>query len=433
VATAAPANRLRGVASSVTRNAWGLADQALISAANFVTLVLLARGLSPSEFGAFVLAYTGLLLVNGLQGALVTGPHNIVGQAHRTSDYRSYTSSTAASQVVFALAAAALALLAAGLVALADTSAAAIVLASIPALLAWQAQEFARRVLYTEGRFGTAVVTDAVSYGGQAVVVAALVAADTVTPVGALLVVAVTSAAGALVGFWEIRASLGGAIRRAAILENWIFGRWLGAAIAASWFVSQIYLYLAAVLIDSTASGALRAAQLVLGPLSAFYLFLGTVLPIRFAARREVDGDAGLDASLRRALALTAGPSLLYCALTAIFAGPILDFLYDDQYDGYKSVVQILSLFYVVMLGVFLVSAALTARRQTKALFTGSLAGAVLGVALGWAFVEAWGVDGAAIGMVVGALVVGLSFLRSYRRPAPAPTAPVAADPVYPA
>ena len=40
--------------------------------------------------------------------------------------------------------------------------------------------------------------------------------------------------------------------------------------------------------------------------------------------------------------------------------------------------------------------------------------------------------DGAAIGMVTGALVVGLSFLRSYRRSAPAPSAPVAADPVYP-
>jgi O-antigen/teichoic acid export membrane protein len=433
VATAAPASRFQGVVSSFTRNAWGLADQALISAANFVTLVLLARGLAPSEFGAFVLAYTGLLLVNGLQGALVTGPHNVVGQGHRATDYRSYTSSTAVSQVAFALAAAALALAGAALVALADTSAAELVLATVPALLAWQAQEFARRVLYTEGRFGTAMVTDVVAYGGQAVVFAALVAADTVTPVGALLVVAATSAAGALVGFWAIRASLGGAIRRSSILENWIFGRWLGAAIAASWFVSQVYLYLAAVLIDSTASGALKAAQIVLGPLSAFYLFLGTVLPIRFAARREVDGDSGLHSSLRRAFALTAGPSLLYCVLAAVFAEPILNVLYGDQYDAYASVVRILAVFSALMLGVFLVSSALTARRQTKALFTGSLAGAVLGVALGWAFVEAWGVDGAAIGMVAGALVVGLSFLRSYRRPAPAPTAPVAADPVYPA
>ena len=201
------------------------------------------------------------------------------------------------------------------------------------------------------------------------------------TPAGALLVVAATSAAGAIVGFWAIRASLGGAVRRSSIVENWMFGRWLGAAIAASWFVTQIYLYLAAVLIDSTASGALKAAQIVLGPLSAFYLFLGTVLPIRFAARREADGDAGLDASLRRALALTAGPSLLYCALAAIFAEPILDFLYGDQYDGYASVVRILAIFSALMLGVILVSSALTARRQTKALFTGSLAGAVLGIA----------------------------------------------------
>ncbi len=261
VATTAPVSRLRGVVSSVTRNGWGLADQALISAANFVTLVLLARSLEPSDFGAFVLAYTTLLFVNALQSALVTAPHNVVGQAHRQTDYRSYTTSTALSQVVFAVAAAALALLGAAFVAAFDRSAALLVAATVPALVAWQAQEFARRVLYTEGRFGRAFVTDVVSYGGQAVLVAALVAAGTVTPPGAMAVVAVTSAAGALVGFWAIRRSLGGAIRRSAIVENWIFGRWLGASIAASWFVGQFYLYLAAVLIDSTASGALKAAQ----------------------------------------------------------------------------------------------------------------------------------------------------------------------------
>jgi O-antigen/teichoic acid export membrane protein len=421
---------LRGVGSSLARNAWALADQGLLSASNFVTLVLLARGLTPASFGAFVLAYTGLLLVNGFQSALVTGPHNVIGQAHLKRDYRSYTTSTAAFQTGFVLVVASLALLGAAVVATSDRGAAAILLATVPALVAWQAQEFARRVLYTESRFRAAFVTDLVSYGGQVVVFAALVAAGAATPVVALLVVAATSAAGAVVGGWAIRASLGGAVKRAAIVENWVFGRWLGATVATSWLALQVYIYLAAIVVDSTASGALKAAQVVLGPLNAFYLFLGTVLPIRLAARRDATGDAGLDAALRRAAAITAGPSLVYCILAAVFAEPILTGLYGSDYGSYANVVRILALYYAMMLAVYLLSTALTARRQTRSLFAGSLVAAAFGVGAGWAFVERWGVEGAAFGMLAGALILCAAYARAYRRPVPATSAALTPDPL---
>src|SRR4029079_2838125 len=121
---------LRGVASSFARNSWALADQGLISLSNFATLILLARGLSRSDFGAFVLAYTALILLNGIQSALITQPHNVLGQAHLGTGYRRYTTSTAAFQVAFALTAAALVVAAAGIVAQADSDAAVILLAT---------------------------------------------------------------------------------------------------------------------------------------------------------------------------------------------------------------------------------------------------------------------------------------------------------------
>src|SRR5829696_8643711 len=99
--------------------AWGLADQALISAANFVTMVALARTFVPADFGAFVLTYTALLLLNGLQTAFVTQPHNVLGQGRERADYAVYTTSTGVGQLAFAAAFSALALAAAGATALA--------------------------------------------------------------------------------------------------------------------------------------------------------------------------------------------------------------------------------------------------------------------------------------------------------------------------
>ena len=413
---------LRGVASSFARNSWALADQGLISASNFATLILLARGLSPSDFGAFVLAYTGLVLLNGIQSALITQPHNVLGQAHLGAGYPPYTTSTAAFQGAFALTGAALVVVAAGIVAQADSDAAVILLATVPALLGWQAQEFARRILYTETRFRMAFLTDLVAYGGQVVAFALLVAADVVTVPLALVVVGLTSAAGALVGVVAIRPSLGGRIRRDAVRENWHYGRWLAAGTVASWFVGQGAVYLVAVLIDAAASAGLKAAQVILGPLNVFFLFLATVLPIRLAATRKVAGDAGLGESLGRVFRIGALPVLAYCALTSVFAEPILTTLYGSEYAGYAGVVRILGVYYLVMYGLVLLYSALAARRQTRELFLGNLYGAVVALVTGWVCIEAWGVNGAALGMLFGAIAAAIMYWLTFRRPAEGPT-----------
>src|SRR5258707_15812445 len=61
---------------------WGLSDQTLVAASNFITTVVLARKLSPTDFGAFTLAYAVIFFTNAFQGALVTRPHNVVGTTH---------------------------------------------------------------------------------------------------------------------------------------------------------------------------------------------------------------------------------------------------------------------------------------------------------------------------------------------------------------
>ena len=56
------------------RQFFGLADQILISGSNFVTMVLVGRGLGIAGFGQFSLVYNVLLLANMIQASLVTQP-----------------------------------------------------------------------------------------------------------------------------------------------------------------------------------------------------------------------------------------------------------------------------------------------------------------------------------------------------------------------
>jgi len=60
------------------RNIWAMGDQVLISGANFLTTVLIARALSPASFGTFTLVYSALLLANIFQSTLITQAHNVL-------------------------------------------------------------------------------------------------------------------------------------------------------------------------------------------------------------------------------------------------------------------------------------------------------------------------------------------------------------------
>src|SRR5262249_52810069 len=150
---------------------WGLCDQGLIAATNFLTTVILARNLSPTRFGAFVLLYGVVYSTISLQTTLVSRPHNVIGVTRHGEDYRRYTTVTAVSQLCFTALFALVTSVAAMIAHRAGWWIAPLLIPLIPAVAAWQLQEFTRRVLYTEMRLGDAFANDLISYGGQAVVI----------------------------------------------------------------------------------------------------------------------------------------------------------------------------------------------------------------------------------------------------------------------
>src|SRR5688500_7097536 len=185
------------------KDVWALGDQVLISGTNFVTMILAARGLHPEAFGAFTLVYSALLFANIFQSTLVTQAHNVLGAARSGADYVRYTTSTAVSQLMIIAAEAAIAGAVAMLAWLQGWEAAPMLIALVPAIVAYQIQEFIRRVLYTEGRFTAAFFNDLLSYGTQTILIASLWLAGEgeLTGPRILYIIATTTTIGAVVGF----------------------------------------------------------------------------------------------------------------------------------------------------------------------------------------------------------------------------------------
>ncbi|MGE5611349.1 MAG: hypothetical protein ACM359_19020 [Bacillota bacterium] len=420
VAFTAPVRTTTGRASILAvlgRTPWAVVDQMVISATNFVTIILLARGFSPASLGSFTLVYSALLFVNSLQAGLVTQPHNILGATRRGEDYARYTSATALSQLLLALAGAILSLAAFTVAWLVGWDGATLLLALAPAIVGWQLQEFARRVLYTEGRVKAALGNDLISYGGQAIAIAAMRWMDCLSGPLALWAIATTSALGAFLGAWQIRSALIWQIDKLAFRENWHFGKWVaGGEIFGHWLSVQLFIYLAAAVLGTAAAGVLRAVHTVFGPSRVLADVFCTMLPIRFARTLADGGKAALHAQLKLAYLLAVPLLGGYCLLVAVCARPILWVLYGDKYTGSSAVLALFAVSAFASYMTMIVAAALRATRLTRQVFMSQTYASLVAFPIGWLMVLAFGIQGTVLGMTATYLALGILLWQTYRR-----------------
>ncbi len=398
------------------KGSWGLADQMLISLTHFLTMVLLARGLGLVAFGAFSLVYGALLFANSFQSALIIHPHSVLSAGRRGRAYSAYTTSTAVTQVLLSVLAAALALAAGAVLYVMGREEASLLIALAPCVIAAQGQEFVRRVLYNEIRFRAAFINDLICYGGQTVLLAVLWYHHWLTGSAALYAIAAASAVAVLPGVWTLRQGLAGPLRlRAASRQNWQFGRWLAGAEMGYWFSSQIYLYLAAALLGTAATGALKAASTIFGPSRVLETTLKNVLPNRFARTLASHGKTALKQQVKTIYWSVVPVIGSYCLFVALLARPLPRLLFGEQFDESPLVLVLYSV--VVFTGFMaqVVSSALKAAKLTRQHFLSRMYASLLAIPLGWVIITLLGVEGAVVGMWLTSLIMNWNNWRAYR------------------
>jgi O-antigen/teichoic acid export membrane protein len=319
---------------------WALADQCVVSASNFLTVFVLARHMATSAFGEFTIAQTGLLLVTGLQGALIVQPHNVLGARLADGAYRRFTAALLLAQLAGGLlVCSALAAVAFLLLHTVWPHGGSVLLVFALAALPWMAQELVRRVLYTRGESRAAFVNDLVTYGLQlaGAVVLVLALGEDARPETALAVLGGSSLLGALLGTWQIRdhftlRGLDSAALRATLGEVWHFGKWLGAQNGLAWVGAQGHSWLVALMLGAEQVGMLRAVTHLANLLNPIRQAAFTYLPSRGSMAFHEGGRAGLQRWVQRMVLVLALALLPVCALLIAFPGQLLALAYGDRY-----------------------------------------------------------------------------------------------------
>lgn len=397
----------------VRRIGWGLGDQAFSSLTNFALGILVARAVAPAEFGAFSLVFATYTLALGVSRALTTEPLVVRFTGSSAETHRSAAAAGAGSALVVGAIAAAVVLLFGGVTGGALGRGFLVLGITLPGLLL---QDSWRFIFFSAGRGSLAFLNDVL----WAVVMFPAVALLLLTDRASIpLLTLAWGGAGTLAGFFG--ALQGGIVPRPSSALQWfrtqrdLGARYLGEFGALSG-ARQVSLYAVGGIAGLTAAGAIRAANILFGPVNVL-VFGIRLVAVPEAVRTLKRSPRHLMAACALLCAVLGGMSAAWGVIILVLPERIGEALLGPTWSLAEQVTVPIAVMMAaggVSAGILVGLRALAAaRRSLRARLVVSMlqiVGTIGGAALGGAVAAAWGL---AIGVVAGVAVWFWHFHKS--------------------
>jgi O-antigen/teichoic acid export membrane protein len=396
-------------------------DQAVISAANFLATILLARFITPTQLGVYAVGFTAIFFVRAVQEGVIIQPLNAMGAVLELPEFRRYVSTTGIFQLGIALTTAlAVALLGWILTTTGNDTAGPAMATLWFALLAWQLQEYLRRLFYTCGEVWRAVLNTILSSLVRLGFILYLGFNGRLSGAAGIHAIGLGSLAAFGLGFWQARRYWTPHLLdlRQTWTQNWGFGRWILGGTVANWFTIQFYPVLTAGMIDFAAAGAFQVLQNLVAPVHVLLRASDTFLTPRIARIFHRDGYPRLRRILTLTYLVVGLPVIGLLLVAVIFARPLLEMLTGTTYLAYSNGVVILAVFYALWYAYWPLQTVFKAIRRSRPIFLANLLAIVSMFTFGLWAIRTWGVYGTMTGQAVNALIVNVVLWAAWLRQA---------------
>lgn len=377
-----------------------VADQGLVSIANFLTTVAMARTLTVRDFGIYSLLFVAMTNVNGLLNTLISEPTRVLGVRKDGRVDAVYATTQLVINATLGMLVAGVAFSVLHLLLGVNCAAA---LGVSAAILFVGTQEVVRALNAAGHRWRNVLASDVVCHGIKLTLLAALMLSASLRVDTAFWALAFGAAAGTAVytlAGAKLQMCAPGRFR-AELSRNWNYGKWL--LLESIVFIASVnvYLYLTALLMDVESAGALNAAQTLVN--SANVLWMGiTAFSIPAARRILIEhGSAGWKKYLCSVgvgiVALTAGVGVVL----SLFARPLLTLVFSPEYAGYAYLIPILAAAMVLTVCNAILSVAFRTLDLPRVGFEANLVSALATSIAAYPAIKYWGVAGAAGGLIL--------------------------------
>lgn len=393
-----------------SRRSLTILDQALVSGSNFITGILLVRGLGLVEFGRFTIAYAILLLANSVQLSFISSPMITLGSlCATTEERRHFVRGIFGVQLIFCAIASVLSVLGTAVYVSIRHNAGAMefLLPFASAVVAFLMQDWLRRYYFTVGKAAASLWNDVISYFGQVVVLCMLWWAHHLTLNTALWSIAITSGAAFIVGAMLERLGC----TRPETRESWrqahAISIDLGIANQLQWLVYQGAMLIGAGVVGAQAAGGVRATQNIVGPVNVAYQAMENIVPVRAAEEMKRGGIRRVSAFLFRFGSIGFVALLVFFSAAAVFSRQFLSFFYGHQLHAYAGVLDLQMLYFLLTWPIRQVAFLFRTIKKTRPILVGSVVAAVVSLALVYPAVRGFG----AIGIMLAAVAAQIGNL----------------------
>lgn len=413
-------SRFTPTRSGYRRVTWTVADQAVVSAANFLTGLFVARYAGIGAFGTFSMCWLAVLFMQSLQIATVIQPMLCIGPKQEGGEGEGYYASAFVLQLAFSVLAGLgiyLVLLGGNALGLIEQIG-GIVGPLVVVVFCTQMYEFLRRHAFSNSRPVSAFAMDSLRYGVQTAGLWALFFFGGYRAVGDILLIIAASAVLGLVLFRSHLPSprFDTAELRRTAKRHWQMSKWMMASVFLRWNSSgNFFILVAGGVLGPIAVGALRAAQNLIGVTHIFFQAADNFAPVRAAQIYVREGTAGLSPFIRR-LTLIGGAVTLAASLAlAVPAQFWLGFLFGEEYVPYAHLVALYAAAqFLAALGAPYRYAFL-AQENTRHAFFGNVAASLFALLAAYPAIYFFGVTGAVSGAIATQIILLANFVWRYR------------------
>ncbi len=393
------------------RASWAVYDQVLVSGANFLSTLIIARMLAPEVFGMFSLASLAILFLASFHRTLITQPMNALGSTESFNKLAWRYAGLMRMQLPM-ISISILILACIGLVFFPDLG---LIIGASSYLAGFFLQEMVRRYHYTKGDIQRALINDLISYGGQIIVLASLYATGFADAAFAFIALAVTSLTAFLYGQRDIRNHQ--ALMLAPVVsvpsgnlleEHWKFAKWIVLSQFVFWGATQVYPFILANQNSYAEVADFNVANSILNALNIIRLMLGNYLPARVSVVYASGGTAALRRLLLRTLILAGGVSLIVILVLMLSANWLVDILFAGKYPLAGQLVGWLAFAYVASIISVVTNAGALPLKATNWIFYANGVGTMFSLGFGPFLVARFGVWGAIAGLCVASFLPAL-------------------------
>ncbi len=388
------------------KGAGSVLDQAVFSATNFATVVIIGRLCSPEELGLYALALTLAQVVRGVQAGLVHAPYLVYANRRTGPALASYAGSTLVHHLgLTALGVGALAGLAVVL-GLAPGSAAlgsllAVLAGALPLLML---REYVRQLSLAHLEVGAVLAVDAVVAALQLGGLLLLGRAGLLTVGTAYATIAAACAVACLGWFLAARRPL--RVVPAEVVAdwrfNWSFGRWAVAGFLVGCTTPYLVPWVVAGTHGGAATGILAACVSLANLAGTYVTGVTNVLAPRAVDALARGGAGGLGRVLRQTAVRFVATLGGFCLLVLAAGDLPATLVFGDGYAGTGPVLMLLSLAVLVDALGITAGSGLSALERPGANFAAAVATLATEVVLMFCLVVPLGVPGAALALLGG-------------------------------